>query len=308
MSFCKVLNQVSWKNFLLNSSKGLMTFLFVFVLSLVPSTVTATHPDDQESNYPFIVSGVVRTSEAKILKTFVSYLSQESDYPMYLVYAESYQALSDILENNTSAVAWTCGVPYVEDSEAFGQQLISVPLFRGKPVYHSVIITRTERAEKNLAEFSGGVFAYSDPRSNSGFIVPVYSLKREGIDINKHFRLLVNAHDHVGSIQAVMGGFADVAAVDEYIWVEYKEVNPEAKNKLREVENIGPFPFTPIVGGKDVNLQVIEKLQNTLISMHRNRKGQKMLEDLGLDGFIVKPPSFYQPIKEMLEYVRATKK
>ena len=105
-----------------------------------------------------------------------------------------------------------------------------------------------------------------------------------------------------------MGGFADVAAIDEYIWVEYISINHQAEIKLREIERIGPFPFTPIVGGKDVNPKIIEKLQKALHHMNKNPDGQNILRDFGLDGFVVKSPSFYKPIKEMLESVQKTKK
>ena len=227
---------------------------------------------------------------------------------MDLVYAKNYKHLSEMMEQREDGVAWTCGVPYVEDRQVSGQQLVSVPLFRGEPIYHSIVLTKKERSESKLADFKGKVLAYSDRRSNSGFISPAYALKKEGINLQDHFSILINAHDHTGSIEALLGGLAQVAAVDEYIWVEYKRANPDAGKRLKEIARMGPFPFTPIVAGKGVNQEVVNNLQQALTDMVQDQEGKGILNDLHLNGFVVKSPSFYQPIEEMLNYIKTVSK
>ncbi len=271
---------------------------YVILLFLYTSASYANHPGD----IPFVVSGVVSDSSgARDIRQFVEYLKRKSGINFKIYYADNYSKLSSIMRQKPVSIGWTCGAPFVEDHKQDKQQLISVPLFHKKPLYHSLIITSVKNKEQKLADFKGKIFAYSDPRSNSGYIAPAVLLKQQGIDIKKHFSLMINTGNHENSIIALLNGLADVAALDEYIWTQYTEKFPDTLNKLHEIERSGPFPFTPIVAGKNITPASLEKIRNILLNMKQDAQGQKILKNLGLDGFVNKPVSFYQPIQQMLD-------
>ncbi len=275
-------------------------FSIVGLISLLSFfSITVSHAEKTEA---LVLSGVVlEQGHNPLLNQFTQWLAIKADYPLATHFTDSYQNLSNTLRDNPSSLAWTCGVPFVEDHAADQQQLIAVPLFKGAPTYRSFVMTLAGRSEKSLADFKGQVFAYSDLRSNSGFVAPSYILKQQGIDIQQHFRHLMHTGLHEYSIEALLAGQADVANIDEYVVVEYFKANPEARDKFAILEKIGPFPFTPIVAGKNVTQAAIQRMQQVLTTMHEDKKGALMLKHFGLDGFVVKPVSFYQPIAEMLE-------
>jgi phosphonate transport system substrate-binding protein len=274
--------------------------LIILLCTVIISPLEAQTPE----SVPFVISGVVVNSgSAELVNHFVQILSTKSGYPMKPVYVKSYAELSRVLRDNPAAVGWTCGAPYVEDSIKDGQQLISIPLFNHKPLYFSLIISHKDDPLRSLAEFKGKIFAYSDPRSNSGFVAPSYHLKLQDIDIKKHFRLLLHAGNHERSIEAMANGLADVAAIDEYVWIDYIKKHPDIANSLHEIERLGPFPFTPIVAGRQLDKKVIEKLQHILSNMNKTKQGKKILDEFGFDGFVNKKPEFYQPIQNMLNYI-----
>ena len=253
----------------------------------------------------FVVSGVLlNQGNNPLMSRFSQWLAKHSGLRLSTRYADSYQSLSDQLRQQPNALAWTCGAPFVEDHAADGQQLVAIPLFKGKPLYHSLVIARSGRQEKSLADFKGQVFAYSDPRSNSGYVAPSYALKQAGIDIKSHFRYLMRTGLHEHSIEAVLGGIADVANVDEYVFVEYLKAHPEARKQLAIIEQFGPYPFTPVVAGKGVPKETIARLQRALIGMHEDKEGAKILAGLGLDGFVTRDTAFYQPIAAMLHFLK----
>lgn len=261
------------------------------------STVLA----DEGKVHRFVVSGVVVNSgNGKSIQKFVDYLSHQANYPMDVVFVDSYARLSGILRKHPDAFAWTCGAPFVEDAKSDGQQLVSVPLFNGTPTYHSVILAKKGTTKQQLRDFEGEVFVYSDPRSNSGYISPKYALKKQSIDMEQHFRLMVHSGSHERSIEALQGGLADVAAVDEYVWVEYLKKYPQAKNELVEIERMGPFPFTPIVAGSAVSKKKIITMNKILGSMKESEQGKKYLDSFGLDGFVQVSIDFFDPIEKML--------
>ena len=250
-----------------------------------------------------VFSGVVLDQgKNRQLDDFSRWLARHARYPLESRYAESYQVLSEVLRRQRDALGLTCGAPFVQDHIADGQQLVAVPLFRGKPLYHSLVIARADAGadKKGLPDFGGGVFAFSDPRSNSGFVVPAYMLARRGVDIHRHFRFLLNTGLHENTIRAVADGLADVGNVDEYVWVEYRKKHPGIARRVRVVERFGPFPFTPVVAGAGVPPDVVARVRAALVGMSRDEQGRKILDSLGLDGFVVEPVSFYKPIADML--------
>ncbi len=251
--------------------------------------------------HPFIVSGVILNSDnAGRIEAFARILGEATGYPLQVRFVDSYDALSAALRKDPDALGWTCGAPYVEDRVKDGQQLVGIPLLRGQPRYHSLIISRRERPEKTLLAFRGQVFAYSDGRSNSGYVAPAYRLKQAGFEIQNYFRLLLHAGNHERSIEAVASGLADVAAVDEYVWREYLRMHPQTRRQLHEIERLGPFPFTPIVAGKAVDQGTIKRLQQTLTTLDQRPAGKELLEDFGLDGFTARDDDFYRPIEDMM--------
>lgn len=252
-----------------------------------------------------VLSGVVpgQGGDTPVLERFVRWLAEASDYPLEVAHVDSYQALSETLRTRPASLAWTCGQPFVED-RADGQRLVAVPLYKGKPTYHSLVITRRGRSEKSLKDFKNKVVAYSDPRSNSGLLAPKYVLHRQGIAMELYFRLLLHTGRHENSIVAVLNGLADVANVDEYVWDEYLKRYPSAAEKLVVLERNGPYPFTPIVAGSMVPEPAIRAIRQALLTMHRDVRGAGILRQLGLDGFVEKPDTFYRPIAEMLETLR----
>jgi len=270
-------------------------------LCLLMGSAQAHSSHDSRLLHPFIVSGVILNSDnAGRIEAFARILGEAAGYPLQVRFVDSYDALSAALRKDPDAIGWTCGAPFVEDHRQDGQQLVAVPLLHGQPTYYSLIISRRGGTEKSLLDFRGKVFAYSDRRSNSGYVAPAYQLKQAGFGIQNYFRLLLHAGNHERSIEAVANGLADVAAVDEYVWLEYLKRHPQTGRQLHQIERLGPFPFTPIVAGKAVGQDTIGRLQQTLSRLGQKPAGKALLDDFGLDGFVTRGKDFYRPIEDMM--------
>jgi len=253
---------------------------------------------DMGKEHLFVISGVVvNSNSSQKIENFIQMIENKSGYKLKPFYVSSYTRLSEVLRQNPDALGWTCGAPYVEDSLKDGQQLIALPLFNGTPTYSSFIVTRRSEKANRLSDFKNRVFAYSDLRSNSGYVAPATILKRDGFDIKNFFRVSISAGSHEKSIEAINRGLADVGAIDEYVWVEYTRKRPHLKEKLHVIERVGPFPFTPIVAGKDVNKKTVSILQKTLVGMDK-KELMTFKKEFSLDGFVVKDKAFFEPIKK----------
>ncbi|MDF1882992.1 PhnD/SsuA/transferrin family substrate-binding protein [Sulfurimonas sp. SAG-AH-194-C21] len=271
----------------MNSKIISLLFSFFFVSSLYASEV----------EHFFVVSGVVINSgNSKKIENFIQMLEDKSGYKLKPYYVRSYEHLSQVLQDNPDALAWTCGAPYVEDAIKDGQQLIAVPLYKGVPTYSSFIVSRKSDPGKSILDFKSKIFTYSDPRSNSGFVAPASELQKHGYKIGTFFSVEIYAGIHEKSIEAIYRGLADVAAIDEYVWIEYTKTHPHLKEQLHVIQKIGPYAFTPIVAGKDVDKKTIKKLQEALVGMSKVEL-QTFKNDFNMDGFVIKDKTFFQSIK-----------
>ncbi|SFV68196.1 Periplasmic binding protein-related protein [hydrothermal vent metagenome] len=251
----------------------------------------------KETKHLFVISGVVVNSgNSKKIENFIKMIADKSAYELKPYYVQSYEHLSQTLADYPDALAWTSGATYVEDAVTDGQQLIAVPLYKGVATYRSFIISRKDNPATSLLDFKDKIFTYSDPRSNSGYLIPASVLKKNAYDIDTFFSITINAGIHEKSIEAIYRGLADVAAIDEYVWIEYTRTHPHLKENLHVIEKIGPYAFTPIVAGKDVDQKTIQKLQEALIGMNKVEL-QTFKNDFNMDGFVVKDKTFFQSIK-----------
>ena len=277
-----------------------MKYLLLLLLTMFP---LASFTLAKTNEHLFVISGVIVNSDTNIkMKNFINIISKKTGYKLRPFYVNSYDRLSKTLRDNPYALAWTCGLPYIQDSIKDKQQLVAVPLYKGKPSYSSLIISRKDNLNQNLLDFKNNIFAYSDIRSNSGYLAPSVLLKKHGLNIKNFFRVKIPTGTHEAAIEAVSNGLADVAAIDEYVWDEYVRTRLHITKELHIIEKTGPFPFTPIVAGSGVTKDVLNKIKKSLIELTPIELNS-FKNDFHMDGFILKDPSFYNPIKKMLHYI-----
>ena len=78
---------------------------------------------------------------------------------------------------------------------------MAVAVNEGKPTYRSyLIVPATRHPDPQHHGPKGGVFAYADPYSNTGYLVPRFEIKRNGGDpgnfLQAHFLHLVASQGH----------------------------------------------------------------------------------------------------------------
>ncbi|MDW8433924.1 MAG: PhnD/SsuA/transferrin family substrate-binding protein, partial [Aquificaceae bacterium] len=189
--------------------------------------------------------------------------------------------------------------------ERYGYRILAVPLnSEGKPYYYSLVVTRVEKPYRRLTDFKGKPYAFSDPKSNSGSLVPTYELLKRGIRPSEFFKPVVYTYSHYESIVAVQKGFVEGASVDSLVYKHAIRLNPGLARELKVVEVYGPYPTKPIVYRTGLDRTVLKKLREALLSMGREEEGKKVLEALGISGFSTVEESFYEPIRHMLNYVK----
>lgn len=231
------------------------------------------------------------------------YLARELRMPAALVDRNDYAEMNRLLADGGVDIAFVCAGPYVEGHEQFGLQLLAMPLVKGKPVYHSYIIVPKESPAKSLDDLKGKRFAFTDPKSNSGKLVPTYLLARRNTTPEAFFGKISYTYGHDKSIEAVAEKLVDGAAVDSLIWEYLNRTKHDLTSRTRIVDISEPYGIPPVVVRKDLPAERKERLLKLFVSMHETKDGREILDGMMIDRFVPGDDQNYDSIREINRWI-----
>ena len=233
-----------------------------------------------------------------LLAVWRDYLQLRLKRPVEFVPRDRYRETMDLLQQHKLDFAWVCVYPYV----AMGNEvkLLAVPVSQGKPIYRSyLIVPAKDTHTRSIEDLKGAVFAYADPLSNTGYLVPRFDIKQAGHDPGTFFRRTFFTWSHRKAIEAVASGLVQGAAVDSYVWESLSQLNPGLAARTRVVKQSEAFGFPPFVANRSVGQADFDAMRAAFLDMSRNPAGQSLLAKLNLDGFIAGSPDLYKSAARM---------
>jgi len=240
---------------------------------------------------------VILADQAAFLARWSDYLSKRLRSPVAFVARESYQGVLDLLFGGQLEAAWLCGYPYVRHLQQL--QLIAVPHYEGRPLYQAYLIRpRHQSSLQGWRDVKGKVLAYSDPLSNSGWLVAQTQLHAAGLsprDLKKSFF----AHGHRNVAEAVAARLAHAGAIDGYVWETMRQQGMAAVEQTEVVWKSELFGFPPIVARRNSRHEKIRALQAVLWAMQNEPEGLGLLKALNLTGFEAGSPLLFNSIAKM---------
>jgi phosphonate transport system substrate-binding protein len=244
------------------------------------------------------LTAVILADQAAFLSRWGRYLSAKLERPVVFLARESYQDVLDLLFARQLECAWVCGYPYVQHQDRL--TLIAAPLYQGRPQYKSYLITG-RRAFSGVAgwkDLAGKVLAYSDPLSNSGWLVAQSQLALAGLSpaaLKKTFF----AHSHRNVAEAVASRLAHAGCVDGYVWDTMVKQGMPLPVATEVVWSSEWYGFPPLVALADAAGDIQARLFSALEGMPGDEEGVQLLSALNLDGFVKVPPSLYDGIRDL---------
>lgn len=252
----------------------------------------------------FGTTPVFLDEQAEFLAAWQAWLESRLGRPVRFVQRASYREITERLLANRLHLAWLCGYPYVRHKRKL--HLLAVPRYQNAPYYRSYLITPSDDTRtRSYADLRDRVFAFSDPDSNSGWLVPQTSIKRLGHDPARFFRKTFFTWSHRSVIEACAVGLAHGGAVDGYIWDTLARQHPELTSATRVVWRSEPYGFPPIVAAPGVSPAQRRALREALLGMESDGAGRRLLARLNLDGFVEGAPGLFDGIEQNWLYLES---
>jgi len=248
----------------------------------------------------FGMTPVFLHDEYPLLERWRRYMEIKLGRQVKFVVRDSYRETMDLLRLKQLDFAWICDYPYIYLQPLL--KLLLVPLFGGKPSYRSYLIVKaSDQDTHTLLDLRGRIFAYADPFSNTGYLVPRYQIKQLGEDPEHFFRKTFFTWSHRKVVEAVASGLAYAGAVDSFVWDTLHQQEPELTNKTRIISRSEKFGAPPLVAHKElVSTEVFRQVQKMLLNMADDPAGRTLLTELRLDGFSIQQPQLYDSVIRMM--------
>ncbi len=225
------------------------------------------------------------------------YIEKTLRRPVRLAPGKSYDDLLGEFGEGKVDVFFGGGYTYQLAKEKYGAQPVAQWKIDGKSHFQSYIFVRKESGIEDLRQLQGRRFAFTDPLSTSGYLVPRVSMAKEaGIrDLNTFFSEVKFKQNYRDVIDAVLNGEVDAAAVASY---QFDGFGRRAQG-LRVIWKSPPLPFGFLfANGQTLTETEIAEIRKAFLSIGKTPETESL----------AKVFEFVEPPKDVHDWVNDYRK
>jgi len=287
----------------MKNSRKVIVMALAMVLGVFMSLAQAAEP------IKIGVAAMISPKETmRYYKQVLDYVGAKIGRPVEMVQKENYDEMDGMLERGEVTVAFVCSGPYVKDKAKFGAELLVAPQSYGQPFYNAYIIVNKDSPIKDLAGLKGKKFAFTDPKSNTGKIVPTYMVGKEfNTTPEKFFGEVIYTHSHDKSMEAVAKNMVDGASIDSLIYDYAAKKNPVNTQHTRIIRKSPAYGIPPVIVKKDMDPALKAALRKAFLGMHEDPAGKAILDGIMVDKFILPRDADYNSVRDMNDWLAKQK-
>ncbi len=221
------------------------------------------------------------------------------------VTATDYRGTIEALKFKKAEIGHLGPKSYVEASNnnyANVEPIVQLQLANGSLGYRSCLIVHADSDLFGPEDIAGKTFAFNDPNSTSGYLVPsAFFMIEMGVDPRKHFSRLTFSGSHEASILAVASKKVDVASTNLPDVQQLTRENKVPRGALRVIWVSKLIPNDPVVVRKDMPASFRAAIQESLTTMRA--RTPEAFKEIGawLGGFVPADDGKYQVIRDLNE-------
>lgn len=236
-------------------------------------------PSSGDSAADPLTFGILSTESTETQKPlwepFLAAMGDSLGQPVEAFYAEQYSDLIEGLRSGQVEIAWMGGKAYIEAAQTAGAEAFALTVAAdGAMGYYAHLIARRDQPWLEAAIEQGGdryvldhaadlTFAFNDPESTSGFLVPNYYIfARNGVQASTIFKELRFEGDHEATALAVAGGSVDVATNNSEALARLAQAHPEASEQLAIIWTSQLIPGDPIAYDRTIDPELKTRIQD----------------------------------------------
>jgi len=221
------------------------------------------------------------------------------------VTATDYRGSIEALKFRKAEIGHLGPKSYVEASNnnyANVEPVAQLRLANGSLGYRSCLIVHADSDVFGPEDLAGKTFAFNDPNSTSGYLVPsTFFMTEMNVDPKKLFSKVTFSGSHEASILAVANKKVEVASTNLPDLQQLTRENKIPRGGLRVIWVSKLIPNDPIVVRKDLPASLRSAIQESLVTMRE--RNPEVFKEIGawLGGFVPADDGKYQVIRDLNE-------
>ncbi|RIW37310.1 phosphate/phosphite/phosphonate ABC transporter substrate-binding protein [Bacillus salacetis] len=246
---------------------------------------------------PVQTEGAMEAAMDKLQSILTDKLGRDVKVEVY----PDYNGVVEAMNYDKIDMAYFGPLSYVIAHEKSGAKAIITQLIDGEPFYHSYIITHKDNPwnsiEELLDESKEVNFAFGDPNSTSGSLIPSIELQDRGVyqsEDEHEFKSVRFTGSHDATALAVQNKQVEAGAIDSAIFnqlIDSGKVDGDQIKTIWESEKLFQYPWAV---HQDTDEETIESLQSAFLEI----EDQEVLDAFGATGFTEASNEDYESIRQ----------
>jgi len=269
--------------------------LLVLFVSSMSLPASAAGKDEPRKVRICIVAGSSPDAVVKQWYPLISYLTDEVGVPFEIAIRESYEDMLEDYRKGELDVLISGPFNYVKTKDSAGARLLAEARRPEGSRLRGYIVTLGGSGIDGIADLAGRSFAFTEPYSTTGYLMPRMILAEEGIDQPAdYFGEVVFSGHHSESLESVITGNNDAAAVVGYL---ADQAIRDRGADLKVIAKTPELPQEPIFARPGMDAGLVERIRNALLAMHE-RVPPDVMKSLDLESFSAGSDSNYDVVRQ----------
>jgi phosphonate transport system substrate-binding protein len=218
-----------------------------------------------------------------------------------LITVTDYTAVIEAMKKKRVDIAWFGPLSYVLAEQEAGAEAFAAGISpkTGKSSYRSIITVPGNSPARKLEDLKGKTFAFVDPASTSGGLIPRYMIKKAtGLAPSEFFGKFIYAGSHDAAELAVKNKTVDGGVSDDVMYDRMIEKGLITKESNRIIAISDEIPGAPLAYRADLPENLKKIIKETVLNAH------KEIKVLGYGApvrYEEKTPKDYEMIKNLVK-------
>ena len=233
-------------------------------------------------------------------KSLANYLQKKTGLQVEIFVATDYSGVIEAMRAGKLDIAMFGPFSYVLAADKAGAEAFAVEIRKGSGTsYQSIVVTHPDSGINTLADIKGHTYAFVDPASTSGNLIPRSFYKKNNIDPEKDFKSIVYAGGHDAAGLAVKNRKVAAASMDDITFNNMKDkglLNPDKDIKV--IFKSDPIPGSPWAWRKDLPADLKAKIKNAFMNVAKEDQAALSAYGGKVEGYADTKDATYNVIRE----------
>lgn len=237
----------------------------------------------------------------KAFREISLYLGGKLGRSVVLLEKKSYTEINVLLANGGADLAFMANGAYNAYAQMDEIEPLVMQVRFGVPYYYSYIIVPKDSPAEKLEDLRGKTFAFTDPLSFSGYLVPVYMLKQIGEKPENLFSNYIFTYGHQKALQAVANKVVDGASIGSHVYCESVEKKDGLADQVKIIGVSEKSGTGPVVVRKSLGAENIQILKEAFLHMHEESGLADAMATVLVDYYVEPDISLYEFPRKIIE-------